>query len=171
MEQNQIPMAKVEPTQRVDSDAKVDQSTVPPAPLLRFCKFRGDGCPAQLMEPKLSEHEKYCSFQMVDCESFGCDQKVSISSTFMSHFCVGRSQNCKKCSQNVSLFVLLGSTCGKAAHKMLMKLTKDFTIKLGQPLAESTFQRHLLVERRSNFYEQFSAVLLHKVGMHQDASA
>jgi hypothetical protein len=81
MEQNQIPMAKVEPTQRVDSDVVVmeNQSTVAPAPLLRSCKFQRDGCPAQLSEQNLLEHEKYCSFQKVNCESVGCDEKVSLA--------------------------------------------------------------------------------------------
>jgi len=45
---------------------------------------------------------------------------------FTSSFCAHRSQKHKNTVKSVVPFALLGSTCLKAAHKILVKLTPGF---------------------------------------------
>ena len=154
VEQNKIPMAKVEPTQRIDSDvvaAMENQSTAPPAPLLlRSCKFRCDGCPVHLIEPKLSEHEKYCSFQKVDCESAGCNQKVSLSN-LVNHWLSQHSKSI--CSSRV----------GRQGEASMSSLVPCYFTKLGctkmLPLEEQL--NHQVKFHSSIFMINFSLKLNH----------
>jgi len=43
------------------------------------CKYADDGCQVELLRDQIGEHERGCSFRLVNCVDLACQQRISVS--------------------------------------------------------------------------------------------